>query len=244
MDVGSAFMNWARSSIFRPYSDAEAIWLPATAESTEVWLDGTSSSAAENIRVRGVINGFVRYIGPSYFDFLANPDVSKRWAAAVVRFYANETGLRKAHGQSQRLGALLETVADFTIRDVAPLKGQFGLADSPRLFIGSGAMMGLIPPNTEVGDIICQFWNSSASAVLRRRVNGVLDIVGRAAVITEGEEIEWDRPTDRELFGQNAHNAVDLGLGIAQLTRLSLDTVILPGTGEPDEDDFPIVHGT
>ena len=34
---------------------------------------------------------------------------------------------------------------------------------------------------------------------------------------------------------------IDLRLDIMHLTRLSFDTVTLPGAGEPDEDGFPIV---
>lgn len=220
---------------------SEAIWRPPKPESIEVWLDEVSDSAAEGIEVRGVISRCVHYIGPSYSDYLAYPDVSKRWAAAIAGYYANETELRKARGQNERLGALIFAPADFTIRNIAPFKGQLAHAGSPRLFLGSGGRMGLVPPNTRIGDIICQFWNSSASAVMRRRANGVLEIIGRAAVITDEEEIEWDRPTNRELFGHNADNAVDISLDITQLTRLSFDTVTLPGTGEPDEDDFPMV---
>lgn len=165
MDMGRAMANWALSLIFRPHTDVEAIWRPPKPESIEVWLDEVSDSAAEGIEVRGVISGCVHYIGSSYSDYLAYPDVSKRWAAAIAGYYANETELRKARGQNERLGALIFAPADFTIRNIAPFKGQLAHAGSPRLFLGSGGRMGLVPPNTRIGDIICQFWNSSASAV-------------------------------------------------------------------------------
>lgn len=240
MDAGRAVANWAMSWIFWPRPDQETIWRTPAPESVDTWLDGASHSDIENIQVRGIIAGQLEHIGPSYSDFLAHPDASKRWVVNISQIYVNDTELSRARGQIERLKALINTVADVTTRNISPLENPIGQAESPRLFIGSDIMMGLIPTNAMVGDMICQFWNSSASAVLRRSATGVLEVVGRAAVITDGQNLQWDRPTDIHRFRSDAENAVDLRLDIFQLTRLSFDTVLLPGTGDPDEDDFPL----
>jgi hypothetical protein len=41
-------------------------------------------------------------------------------------------------------------------------------SSSPRLFLGSNYLLGSAPSNTKKGDVICQFWNTEVTALLRR----------------------------------------------------------------------------
>jgi len=100
------------------------------------------------------------------------------------------TGFPKARELYQRLETLLSTEANITLRNITSFEATAARVGSPRLFLGSGIMMGLVPASTQVGETICQFWNSSASAVICHDTNGNINVVSRGAVITAGEDFE------------------------------------------------------
>ncbi|KIM99212.1 hypothetical protein OIDMADRAFT_30836 [Oidiodendron maius Zn] len=55
----------------------------------------------------------------------------------------------------------------------------------PRMFLGKHETMGLVPGETEIGDIICQFWQTDVTAVLRKEEKtNIYRIVGRAHLST------------------------------------------------------------
>jgi len=51
----------------------------------------------------------------------------------------------------------------------------------PCLFLSRNGVMGLMPPNARIGDLIFQFWNSDTVAVVRQDGNYMM-IIGRAVV--------------------------------------------------------------
>ena len=105
--------------------------------------------------------------------------------------------------------------------------------DSPRLFLGSDLLMGVVPPEARKGDILCQFWNTTACAVLRPKGWSLrrYEIVGRAAIVSR-THTGWGSSSDLggELFGVSNQKAVEVPVSLLDLTRLSLDTVNLPAT--------------
>jgi hypothetical protein len=100
---------------------------------------------------------------------------------------------------------------------------------SPRLFIGSEEVIGIVPFGARAGDTIVQFWNSSASAIVRPGMLGEYQIIGRAGMVRDGDSLDWDVPMDRDMFQNDRRSYLDLSLGIIELTKLSLDTVDLLG---------------
>lgn len=59
------------------------------------------------------------------------------------------------------------------------------------------------------------------------------EVVGRAAVVSRDESVDWNVPTDKALFATSGlfnWNIVDLSVSLLTITRLPLDTVNLPGT--------------
>jgi hypothetical protein len=66
-------------------------------------------------------------------------------------------------------------------------------ADAPKIFLGTGHLIGLVPPAARVGDVIVQFWNCDAAIVMRpehmppdettRFSASSFSIVGRADVV-------------------------------------------------------------
>lgn len=88
--------------------------------------------------------------------------------------------------------------------------------------------LGLIPSGAQVGDLVCQFWNSTASAVVRRTGDNVYKVVGRATVVQQGESLDWDVPIDYERFAYSSTELLDLKVDLGILTALSLDTIDMP----------------
>jgi hypothetical protein len=66
-----------------------------------------------------------------------------------------------------------------------------------RLFLSRNGLMGLIPPSAKQGDMVFQFWNSDAVAIVRRE-GDYLRIVGRAVVANEKytDESKFQIPSD------------------------------------------------
>lgn len=224
------FLDFITGIFRKKHLKSTALWLPADPE--QDWFPDGSS--VEGIRARGAIVGEVKAIGPSYTSYLSDPAAPRRWTAYLLEHVA-EVDRGKSIGLNARLSTLLGPGADFSLRNVVPLKKYAGTKDpGSRLFLGTGVTMGLVPSNAEVGDILCQFWFSNAVAVLRRTAAGGYDVVGRAVMVRDGNKADWDVPTDRGLFQPSSLASVVLSLDIETLTRLSLDTVILPASEEDE----------
>ncbi|KAF2666671.1 hypothetical protein BT63DRAFT_415785 [Microthyrium microscopicum] len=151
--------------------------IPDTSEIKEDWIPSPGGSLG-GIRARGAIVNKVRELGPTYAEYLKYPYANAQWSARLSRLYPLETDQRRARGLNARLSALLGSAADYRLADVidlprkqpASLHETGGESAGPRLFLGGDdIIMGLLPPNARVGDVLCQFWNSSAIAILRRR---------------------------------------------------------------------------
>lgn len=108
----------------------------------------------------------------------------------------------------------------------------------PRVFLGTNQTTGLVPYNARIGDLICQFWNSSAAAVVRvSPYDGSLRVIGRAGVVSAGVDEDEDREQrgsrdwvirrNKKLFATGAPNSVELIVDWRMLTRLSFDTMVL-----------------
>ena len=55
----------------------------------------------------------------------------------------------------------------------------------PRRFLGSNLCMGLVPPQAQVGDLICRFYGCNVAAVLRPTSQNTFHIICRADVATK-----------------------------------------------------------
>jgi hypothetical protein len=62
-----------------------------------------------------------------------------------------------------------------------------GTPCEPRLFLSDKGIIGLAPPGTELGDIICQFWATDVTAVLREEPSS-RSLANDAVVIDEGRK--------------------------------------------------------
>jgi len=214
-------------------------WHPSGYENIEFWEAGLPyQSPSANIRVRGIIGGQIERLGPSYVEITSSSHYTKLWKAALIEHFANMQVLKRRRGQTERLlDMLAESAYSSRIWNIIPLRENRELyhgdeVHSPLIFLGSNAMTGLVPPGARVGDKIVQFWNSSASAVVREESKGKYELIGRAGVIKDRESDDWDVPLDQSLFGVNSSSAVEVEMDIMTLTKLTLDTVDLPSDAE------------
>jgi hypothetical protein len=213
-----------------------SIWTPDTAEVKETWTPGPMGGL-DRIKSLGAIVGKVRELGPTYGEYLRSASAPHQWSERLSQVYPAEADQRRARGLNARLSALLGPAADYRLSNVInlPVHDHPGDPSSgPRLFLGGDdIVMGLVPSNAQVGDHICQFWNSSAVAILRSRESGDgFDIIGRGAVLQHGEEIDWDVPMNKSMFLPSDAASVELDLDLVTLNYLSFDTVILPGSND------------
>lgn len=217
-----------------------SIWLSPMAEVKDIWTPDPETSPA-NIRVLGAIVGEVQELGPSYADYLRYPHVPQQWSARLSEKYPTGSEQSRARGLNARLTALLGPAADFRLANIVPLPGmdkpphqQTAPGTGARLFLGGeDIIMGLAPSNARVGDKLCQFWNSSAVAILRSRDggnDGDYDVIGRGAMLQYGDEVDWDISTNKTMFLLSSDDSVDLRFDLETLNHLSFDVVNLPGS--------------
>jgi hypothetical protein len=99
--------------------------------------------------------------------------------------------------------------------------------------IMSNASPAVVPKDTQIDDILVQFWNTEASAVVRRQSLGAPRIIGRSGVISHlkvGSVVpNFDISPDLDQFTSDEDSVIRLEMDMDTLTRLSLDIVFLPG---------------
>lgn len=233
------FLEYLRApfSAGKGMSLQSSVWLPPVAEVKETWASLPGQNLG-GIKIVGAITGEVQEVGPTYGEYLQDPRVSRQWSARLSAKYPAASDQRRARGLNARLSALLGPAADSRLADVVPAP-SYSPEDMPtkslsgqRLFLGGEDItMGLIPFNARVGDKLCQFWNSSAVAVLRARTDGDrYDVVGRGLMLQRGDEVNWDVPTNKTMFRPETKGSRELDVDLDTLNHLSFDIVSLPAS--------------
>jgi hypothetical protein len=251
--VGAAGLVWLFWKLLNPRSseNLEWCWKESSAENLSTWTSTADKEPKEFI-LRGAIIGKVEHLGPSISGITTSHDAEKRWNAKLGHYFRDSKDLATVRGLNEKLLSILGNTTDFRTRNIISLQpyqpltsldelhdkptGQKGSNESPVLFLGTNMALGVAPANVREGDLICQFWNSNACAVLRKTNPGLrpqYEIVGRAAIVSRDESVDWEVTIDKVRFATSGlfnSNIVDLPVSLMTITRLSLDTVNLPGT--------------
>jgi hypothetical protein len=161
------------------------------------------------------------HIGPDYSSFIGSFRAVQDWYSSWENHYVEHADLERLHELNDRYtDKVLKygTTELARIRELCnpyvsarrpsdkkqrtysksklpqtPKDIQSSKSDAPRMFLGTGRLIGLVPPPARVGDVIVQFWNCDAAIVMRPD-NTRLDesigpsassfsIVGRADVV-------------------------------------------------------------
>ncbi|KAK4227339.1 heterokaryon incompatibility protein-domain-containing protein [Podospora fimiseda] len=202
-------------SAFKDYTVETSLWLEDTAEDKSVWQDDSGiTDTLEVFNAVRFIAGEVQELGPSYQHYLQYPSVPHQWSARLSARYPKEADQRH-------------------VLQLPGFEDESSHTDpGARLFLGGeDIIMGLVPSNTQVGDKLCQFWNSSSIAVLRHRQNasGESDVVGRGAMLQHGNQVNWDVLTNKIMFlPGSSDKVIELRLSFQALNHLSFDIVGTP----------------
>jgi hypothetical protein len=241
VDVVHRLFNRLTSYLSIHKTDDTALWLPSRPELSRTWLSPKPHNPPTSVRVRGIITARVCQLGPSYREFIESSSAQRRWSSHLSSIWGlacNMTRMRSAKAMNDRLTMLLGAAADYRMRNFVNLdEGTPYSFYSSRLFIAFGTedsqrevVMGLAPWETLPGDLIVQFWKSDAALVVRdSEKNGERVQIGRAGVVKDSGAMDWEAPSDKQLF-ESSESAVEFFASVDMITRLSFDTVCLPGT--------------
>jgi hypothetical protein len=241
VDVVHRLFNRLTSSLPLHKNKDKSLWLPSIPELSRTWLSSTSYKPSKLIRVHGIITARVCHLGPTYREFIESPSAQRRWSSQLSSIWGlacNRTRMRSAKAMNDRLTLLLGAAADYRMRNFVSLDENTPYSFySSRIFIAFGAgiaqgevVMGLAPWETRSGDLIVQFWKSDAAFVVRDSgENGEMVQIGRVGVVKDSGAMDWDAPSDRQLF-ESSESALEFFASVDMITRLSFDTVCLPGT--------------
>ncbi|KAE9369120.1 hypothetical protein N431DRAFT_427368 [Stipitochalara longipes BDJ] len=253
--VITAGVSWLLWNVLcqKPPDNLTWCWKESSAEDISTWA-ATAAEEPKEFTLRGAIIGKVEHLGPSTSSLTTSYEAVRQWNAKLVNYVHTSENLAIVRGLNGKLLSILSNTADFRNRNAVSFNpyqpptslyaqnfkstspSQKGSKEPTVLFIGTNMTLGIAPGDTREGDLICQFWNSNACAVLRRTGFGFqprYKIVGRAAVVSRDESVDWEVPADKERFiktGLFRSGIVDLPVSIGMITRLSLDTVNLPST--------------
>lgn len=220
-------------------------WLPPAPESATYWMPDSASdshSARDLIQIRGATTGVICSLGPTYQEYMEQPDIPRRWANRLNNIWGlvcNETRMRTARTINERLAALLGSAADHRMQNFVSLNDSSPYAFySSRLFVAFGAdnevLLGLAPRDAMIGDALVQFWNTNAVLVVRNKKHWHSpSLIGRAGIVRAGSGVDWDTPSDKAIFQAATNTRVsNFVVDMHTLTHLSFDTVWLSNSRE------------
>ncbi|KAF4332119.1 het domain protein [Fusarium beomiforme] len=183
-------ISWIWSIDQPPPTRLVAEWLPPSPKSVDRWLPATNRAVPSNdsVIIRGSIAGAVSLIGPGFMDYLVLDKSSEEWRQQIDNHYKNKFSQKRVRQLGHLTTHLLKASAGFLLHRLKVLKfgtydGDWDNNKQPRLFVTQNGNIGVISSNAKEGDLICQFWQSSVAAVLRR--NGLdeqLQVIGRAVI--------------------------------------------------------------
>jgi len=248
IDLINRLLERSVGLLFKWRTETKSLWPPSPPESIQMWTARNAAEFESNqqlVRVRGAITGIICDLGPMYQEFVEGSHVPARWATRLATIWGiacNATSMASARAINERLKMLLGPAADYRMRNFVSLNsdGPYSFHSS-RLFIAFGpnreVIMGLTPWETLRGDLLVQFWDTDAVLVVRDTgIGKEPTLVGRAGIVKDEGIMAWDTPTLRENFEVPPELIFDHLVSLSVLTRLTLDTVCLPGVDLTSHD--------
>jgi len=155
---------------------------------------------------RGALAGEILYLGPTYNQRVSSWKANKIWKKALEDHYKDDPGLinlRKAdiaysrcilNWNQRYLKSIrkINTVTSYGYQQNADNEflttgdhGHTCEASEPRRFLGTQTLIGFVPPEARVGDLVYSFWECNLGVVLRKVGEDRWMIVGKADISTE-----------------------------------------------------------
>jgi hypothetical protein len=151
------------------------------------------------------------HIGPNYHSLVGSSSAVQDWTSCWTDYYQKEADLESLRRMNEQYtGDILEYQETDLGEprphsmhpDASPFQDDSPIKTSPedrnkppRICLGTGQVMGLVPPTSRIGDVIVRFWGCN-SAIVMRPLTGPLTagsfmLVGRAdvaAVLNQTDE--------------------------------------------------------
>lgn len=224
--------------------------------------DGAVSEQPHSFTVRGRVLDYLLPSNVADIDVAARADGENLWTQFLDQHFPKDWPPRNLLiRQSARLMTLLgakdrwhklmdisNTRLDVRFRTSAnvlavlypgrsnhPYRREDSWWSAGQLAVGSATgLVAIVPTDTRPYDLICQFYGTRGSAIVRRLKNGQYKIVGRSGVLHEAmaTELNWDMSLDAQFFSRNDSTSLllDLEMDLSMLTALSLNSMSLDGT--------------
>jgi hypothetical protein len=147
------------------------------------------------IRVIGFLSGELLHIGLDYSSSIGSFQARQDWYSSWDNHYTENVDLERLHELDDRYTDKILKYSNKELARIRELYNPYVSAwrpsakrqrtysksnltqapkdihnaksDAPRMFLGTGHLMGLVPPAAQVGDVIVQFWNCDAAIVMR-----------------------------------------------------------------------------
>jgi hypothetical protein len=218
------------------------------------------------------------HLGPDYYSFIGSFQATQNWFSEWENYYTQHADLERLHELNDRYidkvwqysNKDMERIRDIDSPHVSAwrlsAKRQQTASESklalnsksillprsngPRIFLGTGHLIGLAPPAAQIGDVVIQFWNCDAALVMRPGHTehmatednigcsaSSFSLVGRADVVDLSNEKDTpgtDSWAEDQLCGSGSDNAdgsegsgavyVDLDFATLQAITASIRT--------------------
>ncbi|RDW87503.1 hypothetical protein BP5796_03197 [Coleophoma crateriformis] len=170
------------------------------------WHEDSDISKGRNLEAMGILAGKITDLGPCYHDLLADTRASNSWRTVLARvpgqhrpklFETFEQFLEALIGLEQGKGFSVHTKtypvntngdiqSDQTTKFFSGLRssshGMQCPSSQPRIALTNSYDIGLVPGNSQIGDLVVQFENSEVVAVVRNLLSLPNCLVGRAVL--------------------------------------------------------------
>jgi hypothetical protein len=147
------------------------------------------------IRAIGFLSGKLLHLGPDYSSFVGSFQATQDWFSEWENHYTEHADLQRlhelndcytdkiwkystkdlerirdldsSHVSARRLSAKRQQSASELKRALNSKTIPLLRLNGPRIFLGTGHLIGLAPPAAQTGDVVVQFWNCDAALVMR-----------------------------------------------------------------------------
>lgn len=161
--------------------------------------------------VRGAVSGEILYLGPTYTETVSSLRANKTWKRAYEGCYhgGKLSGIERLRGEDEAYSRAILDWDENRLKTIRAVHGNTSYGyrlhgddefinvdqdalskpdgSEPRRFLATNVLLGFVPPEARLGDLICRFWDSDVAVVVRRIGGELTDrwrIVGKADIST------------------------------------------------------------
>ena len=180
-----------------------------------------SKASKKFYTARGSLAGEILYLGPTYTQAISSVKADRMWKQTLEETYQGKPELHQLRKDNETYS---QVILDWDQKHLERIRkihtrASYGYRwnsddefltinnndlyvpdiSEPRRFLGTRALIGVVPPEAMIGDLVYTFFGCDIAVVLRKIVDKASDrfmIVGRADI---SREVRVDSATEREI---------------------------------------------